>query len=154
MQWSKICHNQCQLGNIYRINTEDVAWCRACNMWQHIQCCIGVDLEEDMLEDFDQKYLLGEGIEDEEFLLLITSPIRRFSSQTFNPLTLEMLQVEAHRWIHGEQMVLHANWLEEMAKVINKQGDMQSVRAALWKFKIKALACGWYMCGNCHIKYI
>jgi hypothetical protein len=28
------------------------------------------------------------------------------------------------------------------------------VRAALWKFKIKALACGWYMCGNCHIKYI
>jgi hypothetical protein len=155
MQWSKMCHDDCQLDNIYRINTEDVTWCRSCSMWQHVQCCVGSDLEEDMLEDFDQKYLLGvEGIEDEEFLLLIKSPIHRFSLQRSNPLTLEMLQAEAHLWIHQEPFVLNANWHEEMAKAVNKQWDGDHVRTALRKFRAKVLMCRWFICGRCLVKYI
>ena len=88
-----------------------------------------------MLEDFDQKYLLGiEGTEDEEFLLLIKSPICCFSLQGSNPLTLEMLQAEAHLWIRRETFVLNANWHEEMAEAVNKQWDGDSVMTALGKF--------------------
>jgi hypothetical protein len=106
-----------------------------------------------MLGDLDQEYLGGsglEGTEDEDFLLLIKTPIRRFSRGSLNPLSLEMLQVRAHQWIREQPFVLDNNWLESMVKSVGGDLNMNEVVGALRKVGVMALECEWRLCAECH----
>jgi hypothetical protein len=123
-----------------------------CKIWQHVDCCAEARPRQDILHDLEQDYLHGsglEGAEDDDFLLLIKTPIRRFSRGSSNPLSLEMLQVMAHQWIHRKPFVLNDHWLESMLESMAVNWSMSEVKGAFRKVRVCAENCEWRMCGFC-----
>ena len=156
-QWDHICHDGCDLDNVYHPNApHDVAWCRACNAWLHVPCCTEVELQEErQLEDFNQMYVMGHGIQNEDFRLLLMTPIRRFSRQESSPLSIEMLQAQAQVWISQQSSLPNDdNWLETMLHTLEGNWLIDKVRAALEEVRVLSGECRWVMCGKCLTQFI
>ena len=143
------------MDHVYNLNARhDIAWCRSCSLWQHIPCCDAVKPDQvDLLaRDFGQTYLLDTGlgsVEDSHFLLLIKSPIRRFSRQSGSPLSMEVLQAKAYQWLDQQPFHLNDNWLQTMINSGDGHRDVNKVIAHLEDIRLKISKCNWLICASC-----
>jgi hypothetical protein len=154
-----MCHDRCQLENVYDPDDDDMAWCIPCQAWQHVRCCVKAPEKDlaDLIKAFDQGYILEFGLEqikDQDFLFLFKMPIRRFSEESSNPLSIEKLQGSAHVWFGRGDLIVDENWLKTMLDGMNGWEDENKARAVLEKFKARETEYNWVICGKCNCQLI